>query len=146
MNKVFLIGNLTRDPELSETPSGVSVCKFDIAVNRNFTNANGERECDFLKIVTWRALAENCGNYLSKGKKVSVAGSIQTRSYNDSNGDKRYVTEIIANEVEFLSPREDGESRQQPARGNGGTDRRGGGQTRRRPALQEFDDDGDIPF
>lgn len=146
MNKVFLIGNLTRDPELSETPSGVSVCKFDLAVNRNFTNANGDRECDFLKIVTWRSLAENCGNYLSKGKKVSVAGSIQTRSYENSNGEKRYVTEIIADEVEFLSPREDEGSRQQPARGNGGADRRGGGQTRRRPPLQEFDDDGDIPF
>lgn len=104
MNKCILIGNLTRDPELTETPSGIAVCKFSIAVNRNYTNANGEREADFINIVTWRGLAENCGKYLAKGKKVAVCGSLQTRSYEDRNGDKRYVTELVADEAEFITP------------------------------------------
>ena len=75
MNKVFLIGNLTRDPELSQLPSGVSVCKFGLAVNRNFTNSSGEREVDFFNITAWRGLGENCAKYLSKGRKVSVVGN-----------------------------------------------------------------------
>lgn len=103
MNKWFGIGNLTKDPELSQTPKGVSVCKFTLAVNRNFTNANNERECDYLNIVAWKQLAENCSKYLSKGKKVAVVGSVQTRSY-EINGEKKYVTEIMADEIEFLSP------------------------------------------
>lgn len=74
MNKTFLIGNLTRDPELTATPSGVSVCKMSIAVNRNFTNANGERETDFFNIVAWRRLADNCAKFLSKGKKIKTCG------------------------------------------------------------------------
>ncbi len=104
MNKCILIGNLTRDPELTETPSGIAVCKFSIAVNRSYANANGEREADFINIVTWRGLAENCGKYLFKGDKVAVSGSIQTRTYEDRNGDTRYVTEIVADNVEFLTP------------------------------------------
>lgn len=107
MNKVILIGNLTRDPELSATPSGVSVCKISIAVNRNFTNANGERECDYFNLVAWRQLADNCGKYLSKGKKIAVVGNLQTRSYETKEGDRRYVTEVMADEVEFLSPRDE---------------------------------------
>lgn len=142
MNKWIGIGNLTRDPELSETPNGTAVCKFTVAVNRNFTNANGERECDIINVVAWRSLAENCGRFLSKGKKVSVVGSLQTRSY-ESNGEKKYVTEIMADEVEFLSPKDEDnhQSQRQPQQG-GQRDN----QQRRRPALQAFDDDGDIPF
>ena len=142
MNKWIGIGNLTRDPELSETPNGTAVCKFTVAVNRNFTNANGERECDFINVVASRSLAENCGRFLSKGKKVSVVGSLQTRSY-ESNGEKKYVTEIMADEVEFLSPKDEDnhQSQRQPQQG-GQRDN----QQRRRPALQAFDDDGDIPF
>lgn len=102
MNKCILVGNLTRDPELTQTPSGVSVCKFSIAVNRNYTNASGEREADFINIVAWRNTAENCGKYLTKGKKVAICGQIQTRSYEDKEGGKRYITEVIADEVEFL--------------------------------------------
>ena len=102
LNKVILIGNLTRDPELTETPSGIAVCKFSIAVNRNYTNANGEREADFINIVTWRGLAENCGKYLAKGRKVAVCGSIQTRSYDDKDGNRRYATDVVADEVEFI--------------------------------------------
>lgn len=102
MNKCILVGNLTRDPEISQTPSGVSVCKFCVAVNRNYTNASGERETDFINVVAWRNLAENCGKYLVKGKKAAVCGSMQTRSYEDKEGVTRYVTEVIADEVEFI--------------------------------------------
>ena len=105
MNKAILIGNLTRDPEKATTSSGISVCRFSIACNRPYTNADGERECDFLNIVTWRGLADNCGKYLNKGNKVAITGTIQTRSYEDDDRNKRYVTEIVADEVEFLSPR-----------------------------------------
>ena len=103
MNKVFLIGNLTRDPELATTNSGVSVCRFALAVSRNFSNADGERETDFLNIIVWRGQAENCHKYLKKGSKCAISGSIQTRSYDAQDGTKRYVTEIVAENVEFLS-------------------------------------------
>ena len=105
MNKVILVGNLTRDPELSETPSGVSVCRFSIAVTRDYANAEGTRDVDFFNITVWRGRAENCGKYLKKGNKVAVVGSLQTRSYEDKDGIKRNVTDIVANEVEFLTPK-----------------------------------------
>ena len=94
MNKVFLIGRLTRDPELRYTGSNTAVATFSLAVNRNFTNANGEREADFINIVVWRKQAENVKNYLTQGS--------QTRSYDDQNGQRRYVTEVVADNVEFL--------------------------------------------
>lgn len=103
MNKVLLIGNLTRDPELSETTSGIALCRFSIAVNRGYTNADGERDTDFFNITVWRNQAENCDRYLKKGSKVSIVGSLQNRSYEDKDGNKRTVTDIVANEVEFLS-------------------------------------------
>ena len=105
MNKVFLIGNLTRDPELATTNSGVSVCRFSLAVTRNYSNAEGEREADFLNIIVWRGQAENCHKYLKKGSKCAVSGSIQTRTYDAQDGTKRYVTEIVADNVEFLNSR-----------------------------------------
>lgn len=109
MNKAILIGNLTRDPESRTTSSGVAVCTFTIAVNRRFVNQQtGQREADFLSIVTWRQTAENCAKYLAKGRKVGVVGTIQTRSYDAQDGTKRYVTEIVADEVEFLSPAQQG--------------------------------------
>ncbi len=103
MNKVILIGNLTKDPEITTTNSGVSVCRFTLAVQRKFRNENGEYEADFLNIVVWRELAELTHKYLSKGKKVAVVGRIQTRSYDASDGTKRYSTDIVADEVEFIS-------------------------------------------
>ena len=105
MNKVILIGNLTKDPELTETPSGVAVCKFSIAVSREYAYADGNRETDFFNITVWRGRAENCGKYLKKGNKVAIFGSLQNRSYEDKDGIKRNVTEVIANEVEFLTPK-----------------------------------------
>ncbi|OQB24963.1 MAG: Single-stranded DNA-binding protein ssb [Firmicutes bacterium ADurb.Bin182] len=106
MNKVILIGNLTRDPEPRTTPSGVSVCTFTIAVNRRFKNQAGERVTDYFNIVTWRQLADMCGKYLSKGRKVCVAGELQPRSYDAKDGTKRTVIEVSADEVEFLTPRD----------------------------------------
>ena len=103
MNKVFLIGNLTKDPELRSTQSGVSVCNFTIAVNRRFKNANGQQETDYLNIIAWRQLAELCSKYLAKGRKVAVTGSIQTRTYEAKDGSKRTTWDIVADEVEFLS-------------------------------------------
>ena len=105
MNKVWLIGNLTKDPELSETPNGLAVCKFSIAVSRDYSNSEGTRETDFFNITVWRGRAESCGKYLRKGSKVSVVGSLQTRSYEDKDGIKRSVTDVVASEVEFLTPK-----------------------------------------
>lgn len=108
MNKAFLIGNLTRDPEVRTTNSGVSVCTFTLAINRRFANQQGVREADFINIVTWRQLADLCGRYLAKGRKCAVVGSIQTRTYDAQDGSKRYITEVVADEVEFLSGAQDG--------------------------------------
>lgn len=105
MNKVFLIGNLTRDPELRTTQSGIACCQFSIAVNRRFKSADGVQEVDYINVVTWRQLAESSSKYLAKGKKVAVVGSIQTRTYEGKDGNKRHVTEVIASEVEFLTPK-----------------------------------------
>lgn len=102
MNKIILTGNLCSDPNLSQTPSGISVCKFSLAVNRNYTNTNGERQADFINIVTWRSLADNCSKYLHKGSKVALCGQIQTHTYDDKNGNKRTVTEVLADDVEFI--------------------------------------------
>ena len=105
MNKVILIGNLTRDPELTTTTSGVSICRFSLAVQRRFTNSEGERETDFINVVVWRNLADNCHKFLRKGSKAAVVGNIQTRSYDAQDGSKRYVTEVVAEEVEFVGAR-----------------------------------------
>ena len=133
MNKVILVGNLTRDPELSETPSGVAVCRFAIAVTRDYANSDGNRETDFFNITVWRGRAENCGKYLKKGNKVAVVGSLQNRSYEDKDGIKRNVTDIVASEVEFLTPKgasgDDGEMHVK----------------RERPVLEAIDDN-QLPF
>ncbi len=102
MNKVFLIGRLVRDPELRYTGSNTPVASFSIAVNRAFTSQSGEREADFINIVVWRKQAENVKNYITQGSQVAIDGRIQTRSYDDNDGKKRYVTEIVAENVQFL--------------------------------------------
>lgn len=103
MNKVILIGNLSRDPEITTTNGGVSVCRFALAVQRRFQNSDGEREADFINIVVWRAQAENCHKFLKKGSKCAVVGRIQVSNYEAQDGTKRYVTEVVADEVEFIS-------------------------------------------
>lgn len=114
MNKVLLVGNLTKDPELTTTTNGISVCRFSIAVSRRYVGASGERETDFTNIVVWRGQAENCHKYLKKGSKCGIVGTLQTRSYDAQDGSKRYVTEVVADEVEFISTNrnQDGTSRE----------------------------------
>ena len=108
MNKITLIGNLTRDPELSTTSSGVMVCRFTIAVNRRFQqNQNGERITDFFRINVWRQQAENCSRYLAKGRKVAVVGELQASTYVTKEGETRVSLDVTADEIEFLSSRQD---------------------------------------
>ena len=102
MNKAILIGRLTRDPELRTTPTGRNVCQFSVAVSRTFTNANGEREADFINCVVWDKQAENLVKYQKKGNQIAVEGRIQTRNYDDKDGKKVYVTEILASNISFL--------------------------------------------
>ncbi len=136
MNKVILVGNLTRDPELTETPSGVAVCRFAIAVSRDYANADGTRETDFFNITVWRGRAENCGKYLKKGNKVAIVGSLQNRSYEDKDGIKRNVTDVVANEVEFLTPKSaQGDYEDAPVTTS----------KRERPQLEAIDDN-QLPF
>jgi single-strand DNA-binding protein len=110
LNRIVLIGRLTKDPELRYTQSGIPVSSFTLAVDRSFKNAQGERETDFINIVVWRQQAENCAQYLSKGKLAAVDGSLQLRSYTGNDGIKRTVAEVIADTVRFLSPKEGGSS------------------------------------
>ena len=105
MNKVVLIGRLTRDPELRYTGNNTPVASFSLAVNRNYSNQQGEREADFINIVVWRKQAENVKNYLTQGSQVAIDGRLQTRTYDDQNGQRRYITEVIADNVEFLGSR-----------------------------------------
>ena len=107
MNKVFLIGRLTRDPELRYTNNNTAVASFTLAVNRTYTNQAGEREADFINVVVWRRQAETVKNYLSQGSQIAVEGRIQVRSYDDQNGQRRYVTEVIADNVEFVGAKRD---------------------------------------
>ncbi|MFD2881864.1 single-stranded DNA-binding protein [Paenibacillus rhizoplanae] len=139
LNRIILIGRLTRDPELRYTPAGVAVTQFTLAVDRNFTGQNGEREADFIPVVTWRQLAETCANYLRKGRLAAVEGRIQVRNYENNEGKRVYVTEVIADNVRFLESaqsREGGNASsggsmpEEPALGgggNGGNSARGNG-------------------
>ena len=106
LNRVVLIGRLTRDPELRYTQGGVAAASFTLAVDRGFKNAAGERETDFIDIVVWRQLGENCAQYLSQGKLAAVDGSLRVRAYETKDGGKRKAAEVVADNVRFLSPRE----------------------------------------
>ena len=103
-NKVILIGNMTADPELKQTTGGISVCSFSIAVNRRFAKADqGQQNVDFINIVTWRQQAEFVSRYFKKGNPILICGQLQTRSWNDTQGQKRYATEVVADEVSFVA-------------------------------------------
>lgn len=108
MNKVILVGNLTRDPEYRTTPNGASVCNFSIAVQRRFANQQGVREADFINCVAWRQQADFVHRFFTKGRRIGVVGSLQTRTYDAQDGSKRYVTEVIAGNVEFCDSRPEG--------------------------------------
>ncbi|HAA8551853.1 TPA: single-stranded DNA-binding protein [Listeria monocytogenes] len=105
MNRVVLVGRLTKDPELRYTPAGVAVATFTLAVNRTFTNQQGEQEADFINCVVWRKPAENVANFLKKGSMAGVDGRVQTRNYEGNDGKRVYVTEIVAESVQFLEPK-----------------------------------------
>lgn len=145
MNKVFLIGNLTRDPELTETSSGVAICRFAIAVNRNYTSG-GERQTDFFNCTAWRGLGENVARYAKKGNKVAVVGSVELRNYEDSQGVRRTAVDINCNDVEFLTPRSQSGDSGYEADIPSSVSQSHGERRSSKPALQSFDDDGDIPF
>lgn len=103
MNKVMIIGNLSRDPDAGVTNNGVAWCRMNVAVSRRYTDESGNRPADFFNVVAWRGLADTCAKYLVKGRKVAVEGRLETRSYDGEDGQRRYITEIVADEVEFLS-------------------------------------------
>lgn len=107
MNKVILIGRLTKDPEMRSTGAGLAVTTFTLAVNRPFSDSNGERTADFINCVAWRRQAENIAKYCVKGTQVAAEGRIQTRTYDHTDGTKRYVTEVICDNVTFLSTKSD---------------------------------------
>ena len=108
MNKCILIGHLAADPETRTTNSGITQCTLRLAVQRRFANQDGKRESDFFNVVCWRQTAEFCAKFLSKGRKIAVEGSLQTRSYDAQDGSKRYVTEILADSVEFCDSKPEG--------------------------------------
>lgn len=142
LNRVVLIGRLTRDSELRYTPNGIAVCNFTLAVDRPYKNAQGEKETDFIPVVVYRQLGEACSKYLGKGKMAAVDGRIQVRSFTGQDGQKRWVTEIIAEDVRFLSPKE-------PTAANmEGGERPFGGSTEGQPYgnLGTVSLDDDIPF
>lgn len=139
MNKIFLIGNLTRDPELRSTQSGVPVCTFTVAVNRRGRQGAeaGQPEADFFRVTTWRQQAEHCSRYLAKGRKVGVTGTLTLQHYTGNDGQQRSSLEVNADEVEFLTPR-----------GEGGMDSKPAGQTSSPQENNGFVrvDDDDLPF
>ena len=107
MNRITLIGNLTYAPEVRSTQSGNTVCSFTIAVNRKHSAANGQKTTDFFRINAWRQLGESCGRYLAKGRKVAVTGELQARTYEAKDGSTRMSLDVLADEVEFLSPKQE---------------------------------------
>lgn len=159
LNRVILIGRLTKDPELRYTPSGVAVTQFTIAVDRPFTSQGGEREADFIPVVTWRQLAETCANYLRKGRLTAVEGRIQVRNYENNEGKRVYVTEVIADNVRFLESNREGGSggggqREESQFGGGAGNASRSSSSSRSNQNDPFSDDGkpidisddDLPF
>ncbi|MEK3756761.1 single-stranded DNA-binding protein [Bacillus sp. FSL K6-6483] len=138
LNRVVLVGRLTRDPELRFTPNGVAVANFTLAVNRPFSNQQGEREADFINCVIWRKPAENVANFLKKGSLAGVDGRVQTRSYENNEGKRVYVTEVVAESVQFLEPKGSKSQDNTGNQGGGYADPFGGG---------DFEiPDSDMPF
>lgn len=150
MNKAVILGRLTRDPEVRYTTTGKVVCSFTLAVDRPFTNAEGQREADFLPVVVWGKAAEMCGNSLSKGHRILVEGRIQVRNYESKEGQKRYVTEIIASSVEFIERKSESANRGvKPAEG-GSTGAPGAAGTAPKKGMETFGSsvpfDEEVPF
>lgn len=126
MNRVVLVGRLTKDPELKYTPNGVAVASFTLAVNRPFTNQGGEREADFINCVVWRRPAENVANFLKKGSLAGVDGRIQTRNFEGQDGRRVFMTEVVAESVQFLEPRNGSGASESPPNTNSRNNQNGG--------------------
>lgn len=109
MNKVFLVGRITRDPELKYTTSNVAVVSFSVAINRTFQNAQGEYEADFINCVAWRRQAENLARFVRKGQQIGIDGRLQTRNYQTPQGETRYVTEVVCDNIQFLETKSSNE-------------------------------------
>ena len=135
INRVVLVGRLTKDPELRYTPSGIATVRFTIAVNRTFTGQNGEKEADFINCVAWRKQAENLANYQRKGNLIGVEGRIQTGSYEGQDGKRVYTTVVVADSIQFLEPRSTGGNQQPASNQYGGG--YGGGQPSYNQAPQQ---------
>ncbi|WP_027086776.1 single-stranded DNA-binding protein [Cohnella panacarvi] len=148
LNRVILIGRLTKDPELRYTPQGVAVAQFTLAVDRGFSSNREEREADFIPIVVWRQLAETCANYLRKGRLAAVEGRIQVRNYDNNEGRRVYVTEVIADNVRFLeSPnREGGGQARDELSGSGNAGGYGGGNAGRSSGSRNSGSNNNDPF
>ena len=154
LNKVILIGNMVADPELKQTAGGVSVCSFSIAVNRRFAKADqGQQNVDFINIVTWRQQAEFVSRYFKKGNPILICGQIQTRNWTDNNGQKRYATEVVADEVSFVANRENSDGQNKPTQTppnpenfQNGSYTPGAYTGTNNPQFEEIPNDGDLPF
>lgn len=148
INRVILVGRLTKDPEFKTTQSGVNVATFTLAVNRTFTNAQGEREADFINIVVFRKQADNVNNYLKKGNLAGVDGRIQSRSYENKEGQRVFVTEVVADSVQFLEPKNNNQKNNQPQQQRGqaptGNNPFGNGMQNANGPIEITDDD--LPF
>ncbi len=144
MNKVILIGRLTRDPELRFTPSGVAVSTVTLAVDRRISSSGQEKSTDFIQVVIWGKQAESTANYIAKGCKFGVCGRIQTRNYDDRDGNKRYVTEVVAEEVSFIEWGNKGERRQSDVSSNFNSDSSYGDLPNNDEMV--LIDDEDVPF
>ena len=150
-NKVILIGNMTADPELKQSTSGISVCSFNIAVNRRLKNENGQQACDFIPIVAWRQQAEFVCKYFKKGQPILICGQLQIRSWNDNQGQKRYATEVVADEVAFVAPANQNEQKPaqtppNPANFQNSSYTPGAYTSTSNPQFEEIPNDGDLPF
>lgn len=148
INRVVLVGRLTKNPEFRTTQSGVNVATFTLAVNRTFTNAQGEREADFINIVVFRKQADNVNNYLKKGNLAGVDGRIQSRSYENKEGQRVFVTEVVADSVQFLGPKnnnqKNNQSQQQRGQAPTGNNPFGNGMQNANGPIEITDDD--LPF
>lgn len=144
LNKVVLCGRLTAPPELKQTPSGISICNFTLAVNRRFSK-DGEQQADFIQCVAWRQTAEFITKYFDKGNAICITGSIQTRTWNDNNGDKRYATEVVADEAMFVDGKEKPEISLNPNAGRMQMQYHAE-QKPVEPKFEELSTDDDLPF
>ena len=147
-NKVILIGNMTADPELKQTQGGLSVCSFSIAVNRRF-KAEGQQDCDFINIVAWRQQAEFVTRYFKKGQSILICGQLQTRTWTDTQGQKRYATEVVADEVAFVASNQPTEAKNETPVFNPATDKKympSAYSGVNNQNFEEIPNDGDLPF